>query len=173
MPSPFSPARASRRSLSVALLLCGLASKLLFVGCSEEIDDDDKIGTGGPSTGGRRATGGTGGDSSATGGSGGIGTGGFPAECVDAGLPCDGDAVCCGGLCDLDGLCGMPGGGICRNALEGCNSDTDCCTFFCVDGFCVNPTCQPNGAACDDAFDCCVGICDLGATNTCTGGAAL
>ncbi len=171
MPSLFSPARSLRRSLSAAFLLWGLASPLL-VACNEEGVDDD-MGTGGPNTGGSRATGGTGGGSSATGGSGAVGMGGFPTQCIDAGLPCDGDAECCGGLCALDGLCGMPGSGNCRNALETCSSDTDCCSFICVDGSCESALCQPSGAACDDTFDCCVGVCDLGGTNTCNGGPAL
>jgi len=94
--------------------------------------------------------------------------------CSPDGQPCSMSAQCCGFNCaGTPARCQPPGaspdagesdGAICKRTGLACTAASECCSHFCIAGFCDVP-CALVGSSCRAGADCCSGVCTT--TNVC------
>jgi len=81
--------------------------------------------------------------------------------CHPRGVKCKKDDDCCSdaGRCvEKTGTCG---GVVCKQSLEACTTDAECCTKICLpEGVCGETACLPDGFGCGSDLDCCNGFCN-------------
>lgn len=113
------------------------------------------------------------------------------SACYLNGAPCNGNAECCGGVCNAQGTCGAIAGSCaadntsctitpdsccpgltcssergsrceaCRDVAQNCKGDTDCCSLNCEGSTCA--ACIPTGTSgCTRPRQCCSGTCNAG-----------
>lgn len=81
--------------------------------------------------------------------------------CVPAGGACNTSAACCGDdrFCTGDGAYFV---GTCEARLadgQPCHADAWCASEICWFGTCGEPSCAATGSSCQDASECCDGVC--------------